>query len=199
MLRISALMITTYCIAFVLTSVVAAPDRLRASVAMMERVLVGLFEAAASESAASESALSEGAAATPGAVRSGPREDALAPPFPPPPLGAPASVFAEIALAPSGAIVARDDSGRIVFAHDPGERTTVVSRGVVPPRLSMGPTTADPRLDVVPNPVAPEPRPETRPESPPRNTTVPPGCESAVGPLADADAPPRPVLCLARL
>lgn len=184
MLRLSALMISTYCIAFIVTSVVAAPERLRASMAVVERVIVGLFEAEASERTEE-----------PVARRAIARADALVGAGASPPRPRTNAAFAEIGIDPSGVIAAHDDAGRLVFAHDPSSRTTVVARGVVPPRLSMGPASPDPRLDVVPNPVAPE----TRPDAPPRGQTVPLGCESAVGPLASSDEPPRPVLCLARL
>lgn len=196
MLRIPALLVVTYCAAFVLTSALAAPDRLRDGVSRIEGVVSGLFGAAASEMSAFDAA--DDVSAT-GSVTETPRARALyradlwsLPPVTNRP--ARAAAPGEIELAGRGAIAIRDGDGNLVFLHDPSERTTTIARGATLPRLLAEPAGDEPRLDIAP----PRPSGDTEPADTP-DERLAPGCESAVSPLARSDVARLGVLCLAQL
>ncbi|WP_372424905.1 hypothetical protein [Salinarimonas chemoclinalis] len=188
MLRLAALLFSTYVGAFVLTSAVAAPHELRAAWTRLAGGLETLVSMRVAGDAHADSLRASRASVrkAPALARSfvEPREPRSSDP-----------VASEIVLLDGGALAILDAEGRVLLRHDPAGRTTTIARGADLPRLLATPAGDAPR----------PPEPSRRAPGDPGSTDEPDealaaGCESPVGPLArGGGAASARALCLASL
>lgn len=195
MLRTAALLTATYLAAFLATSALTAPDGVGTAfgriAASLERIDPDAFLPAPDAQARDVPAPMPAPALA--------KADALAIAAAPPRLRgaiAPGGEPAEVEALPGGRLALRDADGRLLFLHDPTDRTTRVARGARLPRLLAEPAGDEPRLDLVPAHRDP-PAESEAPDGP--DEPLASGCESAVSSLARARRGAGAVLCLASL